>query len=154
MMEEMLIPDPPPPPNPLPSPLLQIAAPSPLLDIAVPPSSSHPEPRMTLETTPSHLELPDIKSVGVVDPGIDSLEVVALLPTSNPSPRHAAGGNSTLKASSIEVPRLPESVEAAPHDHLTLAVVLCPNDQQRTSSTMPGQVRRKAFQILSTVRFR
>jgi hypothetical protein len=143
MVEEMSVPDPPPPPNPLPPPLLQIAAPSPLLDIAAPPLSSHPEPWMTLETTPSHPELPSIQSVEIVDPGIESLEVVALLPASNPSPRHAAGGNSTLKASSIEAPRLPESVEAAPHDHLTLAVVLCPNDQQRTSSTMPGQVRSK-----------
>jgi hypothetical protein len=129
MVEEMPVLDPPPPPNPPPLPLLQIAAPSPLLDIAVPPPSSHPEPRTTLETTPSHPELPGIKSVEVVDPGIESLEVVALLSASNPSPRHAAGGNSTLKASSIEVPRLPESVEAAPHDHLALAVVLCPNDQ-------------------------
>jgi hypothetical protein len=143
MVEEMPVPDPPPPPNPLPPPLLQIAAPSPLLDIAAPPLSSHPEPRMMLETTPSHPELPSIHSVEIVDPSIESLEVVALLPASNPSPRHAAGGNSTLKASSIEAPRLPESVEAAPHDHLTLAVVLCPNDQQRTSSTMPGQVRGK-----------
>jgi hypothetical protein len=154
MVEEMSVPDPPPPPNPPPPSLLQIAAPSPLLDIAAPPPSSHPEPWTTLETMPSHLELPSIKSVEVVDPGIESLEVVALLPASNPSPRHAAGGNSTLKASSIEVPRLPESVEAAPHDHLALAVVLCPNDQQRTSSTMPGQVRSKAFQILAIVRFR
>jgi hypothetical protein len=102
----------------------------------------------------SHPELPGIKSVEVMDPGIESLEVVALLPASNPSPRLAAGGNSTLKASSTEVPRLPESVEAAPHDHLALVVVLCPNDQQRTSSTMPRQVHSKAFQILATVRFR
>jgi hypothetical protein len=129
MVEEMPIPDPPPPPNPPTSPLLQIAAPSPLLDIAALPPSSQPEPRTTLETTPSHPELPDIKSVEVVDPGIESLEVVALLPASNPSPHHAAGGNSTLKASSIEVPRLLESVEAAPHNHLALAIVLCPNDQ-------------------------
>jgi hypothetical protein len=149
----MPVPDPPPPPNPPPPSLLQIAAPSPLLDITAPPPSSHPEPRTMLETTPSHPELSGIKSVEVMDPGIESLEVVALLPASNPSPRHAAGGNSTLKASSIEVPRLPESVEAAPHDHLALAVVLCPNDQQRTSSTMPGQVRSKTFQILATVRF-
>jgi hypothetical protein len=91
----MPVPDPPPPPNP-PAPLL--------LDIAAPPPSSHPEPRMTLETTPSHPELPGIKSVEVMDPGIESLEVVALLPASNPRPRHAAGGNNTLKASSIEVP--------------------------------------------------
>jgi hypothetical protein len=104
MVEEMPIPDPPPPPNP---------PPLPLLDIVAPPPSSHPEPRTTLETTPSHPELPGIKSVEVVDPGIESLEVVALLPASNPRPRHTAGGNSTLKASSIEVPRLPESVEAA-----------------------------------------
>jgi hypothetical protein len=82
--------------------------------IAAPPPSSHPEPRMTLETTPSHPELPGIKSVEVVDPGIESLEVVALLPASNPSSHHVAGGNNTLKASFIEVPRLPESVEAAP----------------------------------------
>jgi hypothetical protein len=82
--------------------------------ITAPPPSSHPEPRMTLETTPSHPELPDIKSVDVVDPGIESLEVVALLPASNPSPHHAAGGNSTIKVSFIEVPRLSESVEAAP----------------------------------------
>jgi hypothetical protein len=94
MVEEMPVPDPPPPTNPPPSPLLDIAAPSP---------SSHPEPRTTLETTTSHPELPGIKSVEVVDPGIESLEVVAILPASNPSPRHAAGGNSTLKASSIEV---------------------------------------------------
>jgi hypothetical protein len=154
MVEEMPVLDPPSPPNPPPPPLLQIAAPSPLLDIAAPPPSSHPEPRTTLETTPSHPELPGIKSVEVVDLGIESLEVVALLPASNPSPHHAAGGNSTLKASSIEVPRLPESVEASPHDHLTLAVVLCPNNQQRTSLTMPGQVRSRAFQILATVRFR
>jgi hypothetical protein len=104
MVEEMSVPDPPPPPNPPPPPLLQIAAPSPLLDIAAPPPSSHPEPWTTLETMPSHLELPSIKSVEVVDPGIELLEVVALLPASNPSPRHAAGENSTLKASSIEVP--------------------------------------------------
>jgi hypothetical protein len=130
MVEEMPVPDPPPPPNPPPPPLLQIVAPS--------PPSSHPESRTTLETTPSHPELPGIKSVEVVDPSIESLEVMALLPASNPSPHHAAGGNSTLKASSIEVPRLPESVEAAPHNHLALAIVLCPNDQQRTSSTMPG----------------
>jgi hypothetical protein len=45
MVEEMPVPDPP--------PLLQIAAPSSLLDIAAPPLSSHPEPRTTLETTPS-----------------------------------------------------------------------------------------------------
>jgi hypothetical protein len=154
MVEEMPVPDPPSPPNPPPPPLLQIAVPSPLLDIAAPPPSSHPEPRTTLETTPSHPELPGIKSVEVVDPDIESLEVVALLPASNPSPCHAAGGNSTLKASSIKVPRLSESVEAAPHDHLALAVILCPNDQQRTSSTMPRQVRSKAFQILATIRFR
>jgi hypothetical protein len=123
MVEEMPVPDPPLPLNPPSPPLLQIAA----------PSSSHPEPRTTLETTPSHPELHGIKSVEVVDPGIELLEVVALLPASNPSPRHAAGGNITLKASSIEVPRLSESVEAAPHDHLALAVILCPNDQQRTS---------------------
>jgi hypothetical protein len=135
MVEEMPVPDPPPPPNPPPPPLLQIAA--------LPPSS-HPEPQTTLETTPSHPELPIIKSV----------EDMALLPASNPSPRHAAGGNNTLKALSIEVSRLPESVEATPHDHFALAVVLCPNDQQRTSSTMLGQVRSKAFQILATVRFR
>jgi hypothetical protein len=154
MMEEMPVPDPPPPPNPPPPPLLQIATPSSLLDIAAPLPSSHLEPRTTLETMPLHPELPGIKSVEVVNPGIESLEVVALLPASNPSPHHAAGGNSTLKASFIEVPRLPESVEAAPHDHLALVVVLCPNDQQRTSSTMPGQIRSKAFQILATVRFR
>jgi hypothetical protein len=82
MVEEMSVPDPPPPPNP---------PPPPLLDIAAPPPSSHPE-------------LPGIQSVEVVDPGIESLEVVALLPASNPSPRHAAGGNSTFKASSIEAP--------------------------------------------------
>jgi hypothetical protein len=110
MVEEMSIPDPLPPTNPPPPPLLQIAASSSLLDIAAPSPSSHPEPRTTLETTTSHPELPGIKSVDgiksveVVDPGIESLEVVALLPASNPSPRHAAGGNSTLKASSIEVP--------------------------------------------------
>jgi hypothetical protein len=136
MVEEMSVSDPPPPPNP---------PPPPLLDIAAPPPSSHLELRTTLETTPSHPELPGIQSVEVVDPGIESLEVVALLPASNPSPRHAAGGNSTFKASSIEAPWLSESVEAVPHDHLALAVVLCPNDQQRTSSMMPGQVRSKSI---------
>jgi hypothetical protein len=79
-----------------------------------------------LETTPSHPELPDIKSVEVVDPGIESLEVVALLPTSNPSPRHGASGNSALKAPSIKVPPLPESVEAAPHDHLASPLFYVP----------------------------
>jgi hypothetical protein len=94
MVEEIPVSDPPPPPNPLP-PLLP---------------SSHPEPRTTLETTPSHPELPDIKSVEVVDPGIESLEVVALLPVSNLSHRHAVAVNSTLKPSSIKVPCLSESV--------------------------------------------
>jgi hypothetical protein len=61
-------------------------------------------------------------------PAIQSLEVVVPPPATDRSPRHASGGNTTLDMSSLEVPQLQASMEAAPQDHPTLSIVLCPED--------------------------
>jgi hypothetical protein len=96
-----------------------------------------------LETTSSHPEPPNIQSLEVMAPGIESEEVVALLSALDPSICRAASGNNTLKVLSMEASRLPASVEAASQDHHTVIIVLCPGDHQRTSSAMPRQVSGK-----------
>jgi hypothetical protein len=121
--------------TPVPDPPLPL-----MLEIAAPPPTTHPEPRTTLENVlSSHPKPPPFSHWRSWLP-----------PASDRSPRHASGGNAALNMSSLEVemPRLQASMETGPQDHPTLAVVLCPRDQQRASSEMPAQESTRAHESL------